>query len=290
MRFIDRVKTAVAVYHATKGWDSTAPFTDPHEIGWNLFTRYSTMPRRAVGQWMRTYGTHVRLRTPVHRIATDIASVHWSVFRVDPDDRSKRVDVTHEHPMGALLRCPNPWFSGSTLRHLWQVYWDVGGEWFTVLKKLPGESAPIEMWPVPPHWVMSVPNEEQPFYRVSFRGRFVEIPPEFMIWSQEPDPTDPYNRGLGTAYCIEDEIQQDEYASKYNSAFFRNGGSPGLIIGVPGLTDPKQAKRLEDKWSDEHGGFWNAFKPAFINGDLKAVEIARAHKGHGVHGDAQVSP
>lgn len=65
--------------------------------------------------------------------------------------------------------------------------------------------------------------------------------------------------------------------SKYIKAFFYNHARPDVIItpkGENASLNPNEMERLEQQWTNEHQGFWRAFKPLFANRavDVKVLE------------------
>src|SRR6185295_18915609 len=85
---------------------------------------------------------------------------------------------------------------------------------------------------------------------------------------KDPDPAMPYWRGTGTSQALADEMETDEYAAKYIKAFFYNSARPDVIITPKGdnaSLNPNEMDRLETQWTNEHQGFWRAFKPLFSN-------------------------
>ncbi|MHB1955044.1 MAG: phage portal protein, partial [Sulfobacillus sp.] len=273
LTFQQRVKAAVGLLFG----DPAA--LDPFEIGWNLFARYSSMPRRAGAQWLRTYSEHPRLRAPVHRIATDVSAVDWEVYELDkddPTDNGKRKNITRIHPLGELLHKGNSWHDGPTIRFLGQVNWEILGERFNIMKRA-YLRPPEELWFMPSHWVMGLPSEATPYFKCQLRGMSLDVPPENMMFAQDPDPLDPYNRGVGHAYAVDDEVSADEYAAKFNNQFFRNGASPGHIFGVKGIT-PEQGKALQKKFDQQAANFWNAFKTHFLPAEFTHMNLGNTHK------------
>jgi len=54
--------------------------------------------------------------------------------------------------------------------------------------------------------------------------------------------------------------------AQYGANFFKNGGSPGGVISVPGSGDRRKAREVKDIWESGHAGVVNAHRPAVLFG------------------------
>lgn len=255
---------------------------DPFEVGWrNGGGSFGTFVRRNVELWLRNYGEHSRLQSVVRRVARDVAAVKWQVYQeqdgeMGPEGRSRR-RALRKHPLKTLWDKPHPWFSGTKFRYLLQVHLELAGEAFILVKRTPGTLVPKELWPIPPHWVTRIPGPGRPYWEINLNGKVEQVPIGEIIWLQDPDPLNPYGRGLSVASAIDDEVAQNEWANKWNNQFFRNAARPDFVIGVPGV-EPKDYDRLRAQWEEKHQGFWNAFRPAFLSADAKVHLLTRGQK------------
>ena len=75
------------------------------------------------------------------------------------------------------------------------------------------------------------------------------------------------------AEALADELDTDEFAAKFTKSFFFNRARPDLVIFRKDL-DREEAKRLERDFVDKNRGFWRAFKPYFMPGELQIKELA----------------
>lgn len=234
-----------------------------------LQPRWGEPPKRNSEQWIELYGKSPRLR-PIYRIAKDVAAVGWGLY-VDRGERKERI---LEHPMIDLLNRPNPKMTGNILMFLTEVYLQLRGECGWLIERN-GLQVPGELWPVPPHWVVSTPSVDRPYYTVvlhSLVGETVRVALEDMVWFFEPNPVNPYSRGLGSVDGIGDEIETDEYMSKWAKQFFFNDAKPPVVIQAPGI-DKAAAERLKEEWMARYAGFANAHKPAVLPWDAKIQEL-----------------
>ena len=236
---------------------------------------YTQPPDRNTEEWFKAFGKSPRL-SPVNKIATDLAAAPGKLFRYYTD--GEREEVT-DHPFLDFLETPNP-YQGITRSALWRVMEVMGllkGDQYAVIERGRG-NAPVELWPVPPHWVAEVPSQIKPYYVIrANNGLQKDIPIEDMFVIRDLDPLNPYARGLGVAEGIADEVETDEFMAKYAKAFFFNSATPPTIITMPGSTDEDE-KRFRVGWDALHGGVQNAHRLGILNREatvIKATETAK---------------
>jgi len=75
------------------------------------------------------------------------------------------------------------------------------------------------------------------------------------------------------AEALADELDTDEFAAKFTKSFFFNRARPDLVIFRKDL-DREEAKRLERDFVDKNRGFWRAFNPYLMPGELQIKELA----------------
>jgi phage portal protein BeeE len=187
-------------------------------------------------------------------------------------DKDELTEIT-DHPMLDLLNNGNAVHSGLELRKMGSINRDLVGECFWLKERAPAKRGiPVAIWPIPPHWIMSTPVPGNDTFRVSFRSWQGEIPATEIMWFKDSDPVMPYWRGSGTAQSLADEMETDEYTAKYMKQFFYNQARPDVIItpkGEQNAFGPHETDRLEQAWTQQHAGFWRAFKPLFSNRPLE---------------------
>ena len=187
-------------------------------------------------------------------------------------DAGELTEIT-DHPMLDLLHNGNILHSGMELRKIAQIHRDLVGEAFW-LKERGAFKQITALYPIPAPWIIATPTPTQQTYRVSFKGWQGYIPASELLWFKDSDPAMPYWRGSGTAQALADELETDEYTAKYLKQFFYNSGRPDVIISPKGDLQSfgqGEVDRLDQAWTEQHGGFWRAFKPMFSSRPLEVT-------------------
>lgn len=242
------------------------------------------------------------LHAVVSKIGQAVGMTEWKIFAVvdrsdggprirharwakisDHDSRMNRMRVCkqknelieiEDHPLLEFLDMGNDALLGQNVISLTEEYLSLVGEAFWIVEK-DSDGFPIAPWPVPPHWVKSLPTESNPHYVIHFQNRMAKIPVTEVIPFLRPDPHNPYGRGIGFAKALGDELESDEYSAKHVKNFFLNRARPDIIISGDSLSRADTA-RLEERWQQEHKGFWNAFKPHFLNRKVEVKEVGQS--------------
>lgn len=257
-------------------------------------------PTRGTREYLASYSKMPWLRAVSARVAASCANTEWQLFvqrkkgepravrnkaaqRAKGPERRKmlrkladagELQQITDHPMLDLLDSANSFLTGDSMRKVTQLHIDLVGEAFW-LKERNELGVPVGVWPVPPDWIANTPTPANPNFRVSFRGWRGLIPDTEFVWFTDPDPSNPYGRGSGTARALSDELETDEYAAKHLKAWFYNRARPDLIIypkGPQGMREP-DVRRLETDWINRNGGFWRAFKPYFLTREVGIQEL-----------------
>lgn len=239
-----------------------------------LQPRWGEPPKRGTREWLQLYGQNPRLRS-VYKIAKDVAAAPWGLYV----NRGKEKQEILDHPMITLLNKPNPKMTGYTLMYLLEVWLQMCGEGGWLIERN-GLRTPGELWPIPPHWVIDTPSVAKPYFTVQPQntvGVILHIAPEDMVWFKESDPADPFARGIGSAAGILDEVETDEYMSKWAKRFFFNDAKPPIVIQAPGA-DKNTSDRLKEEWMERYSGYNNAHKPAILPWDAKIQQLGNAQR------------
>jgi len=249
-------------------------------INKRLSRHWTQAPDRASGQMPVYYGNTPRLDS-VNVIAKHCASAELLLYsKKDLRKNKEAANPIDEHPLYELLENPCPTFpeiDGWTLRYLTFVYKQLTGEcgW---LKVRDGKKI-IALLPIPKMWIIRTPTVGNHTFMVNPYGETsgvsLTVDPKDFVWFKDINVADPYGRGKGRAESVADEIEADEYASKYQKNFFFNDATPPYI--VTGYTGNQQgADQIKKSLMQKIGGFLHAREPAVLTGnvDVKTVGIA----------------
>lgn len=230
-----------------------------------MVPRWTTPPERNTQEWIEAYRTNPRLAV-VERIASDLAYAEGKLYRVDENGDEKELT---EHPFLEFWKCPNPLheMSNAALWRLLEIYLKLKGEGYFIIEKN-ALGVPVELWPVPTHWVQMTPYLDHPFYTVRLTsGVLVQVSVDDMFVMKDLNPLDPFRRGLGQSEALADEIETDEYAAKFQKRFFFNDATPNLVIAMPKSTE-EQRKRFRAEWMEKFRGHFKSHGVATVNGEV----------------------
>ena len=231
------------------------------EIKTQIGNQWSEPIDKSTREWQELYNRNPRMN-PVKKIA-DTLSCTDIQFELNSGE-------IIDNEIIDFLENPNPLISSTSIKFLTQAWLDVVGECGWLIEKN-GRGKPMEVYPIPPHWIISTPTPAQPWFVITLsedRSAYQSIPPENFIYFKSPKLVNPYGRGIGNVQQIGDEIESDEFMAKYSKRFFYNDATPPMIILADGATEI-QIDRLENEWNSSNGGSINGYKPKFLSSDLK---------------------
>lgn len=248
----------------------------PENLQQFFTSRMTSPPDRNTQEFLETYAHSPRL-APVTKIATDLSNVPGKLFRVDPATGDR--DEINDHPFLDFMRKPNPlpFMTPSALWKLHETYMLIKGEGASIIER-DRAGYPVELWPVPPHWMIDIPRLDFPFYVIRSRdGLQMPVPAEDVFLTRQLNPLDPYGRGLGDAEAVADEIETDEYMAKWAKKFFFNDATPPVLMSAPGITKDEY-DRFQAAWNDRHRGVGNAHKMGIIPRDVTVNKLVDSQR------------
>ena len=170
-----------------------------------------------------------------------MAGVHWlmgafpeapvTLSRLDSDGSPEPV---LRHEFLALLKRPNPYYSGEQLWMGIEMSYTVDGNAYALIVRN-NAGRPAQLWWVP-HWMMepewdSEGNEFLTHYVYSPPGhRPIRIEPEEVLHFRFGfDPNNP-RKGLSPLRTVMRELFTDAEAANYTASLLRNGAVPSVIV------------------------------------------------------------
>lgn len=236
-----------------------------------MLPRYTTPPERNTRDWLEMFGRNPRLAV-VDRIASDLSTCAGKLYR--KDENGEEVEIM-DHPFLNFMAHPNPLYEmtwGACWR-LQQIYLELKGEGYFVYE-FDALGRPVELWPLPTHWVQQTPYVGYPYYEIRTTGGLIrQIPVDDIFCMKELNPLDPYKRGLGAAESLADEIETDEYAAKFQKKFFYNDATPTTLISMPG-SSKDQRDRFRSEWNERFRGPFNSHGIATVDGNVTVTKLA----------------
>ena len=199
--------------------------------------------------------------------STVMAPLLW-IMRTYPEAPiaiNKDDDVIDDHRMIALLRKPNPFYSGRTLAMGTILSFTGNGNayWLKVRNAM---LEVIELWYIP-HWLIEPkwPDTNNVFishYEYRVGAKKIKLKPEDVVHFRYG--LDPMNirKGLSPLASIYREVFTDDEAANFSAAMLKNGGVPGLVISpdsVPNqygtivVTDPDK-NAVKEFFKTKFGG------------------------------------
>ena len=240
-----------------------------------MLPRYTNPPERNTEDWIKAYTTNPRMAV-VSRIASDLSFAEGKLYRVDKNGEEQELTA---HPFLNFWENPNPLheYTNAALWNLFEIYLKLKGEGYFVIEKN-ALGVPVELWPVPTHWVQMTPYIDHPFYTIRTTGGLIlEVSVDDMFVMKDLNPIDPFRRGMGQAEPLADEIETDEYAAKFQKRFFFNDATPNIIIGMPKSSD-EQRKRFRAEWMEKFRGVFNSHGVATVNGEVTINKVGDSMK------------
>ena len=240
-------------------------FTSSASRGWGVLGQAV----RNAGMWLKWFRISPRLK-PVDKIANDIAAI--DIIHVDKE--GNRFDKS---PAIELLYNPNnlPEFTKFQLIRLLEIHYKIVGEAFWIVER-DNRGNPLEILPIPPHWVKSIPRKQSDGHYKVFTsdGQKYEVPKENMVYFKRIDAYEPFKRGVGDSQQIGDELQIDEAMAKFQNLTFKNGAIPPVVVGMKGSTKIERDK-FKVNWKSEYGGLRNSHSIAVVNEDAISVQVLK---------------
>ena len=239
---------------------------------------WSKAPDRASREIPVYYGNTPRLDS-IRTIARHCASSELKLYsKADIRKNGKEnAEVIAEHELYDVFDNPVPTFpeiDGFTLKYFTFAMLDLVGEcaW---LKIREGRRI-IALLPICKSWIIKKPTIAEHYYLIrpygELSGQELFVPAEDVILFKDIDINDPYGNGKGLAESIADEIETDEYASKYQKNFFFNDATPPYVItGFQG--NEQSAQQIKKSFMEKIGGFIHAREPAVLTGNMQVQTL-----------------
>jgi len=178
------------------------------------------------------YREHVWVYACINAIAQSISGIPL-LFKTGTRKDPK---VVESHRLVDLFESPNPMMSGSQLIEATFVYLGLTGEAFYIAERKSEREIPKELWVFQPHRFKEVVDAKTGLITgwLYSRGE-KKVPLELheVVFFRYFNPYHDY-RGLAPLQAARAGIEQDYWAGKYNTAFFKNSAQPGGVLETSG--------------------------------------------------------
>lgn len=217
----------------------------------------------------KPYKESVWVYSAINAIATNISRVPFQIKRDIGAGLSKKIE---EGALYELFQNPNPLMSGRQLFEAMLIFLGLYGESMWVFNGRDNiTQIPKEIWTFSPTRFSPVQNTQGIVVGWEYdSGNAEKIPlaNHEVLFFRYFNPYDDI-RGLAPIEAAKENINQDYYATRYNSAFFKNGAAIGGFISVEGELTDEQFNRTLKQFEDRHGGYDKAHKIALLEGNGK---------------------
>lgn len=238
---------------------------------------WSNPPSMASRDLLALYHTNPRL-DGVRIIANKCASTELYLYdRKDFRKNKNNAEIIEEHEIYDLLENPCPNFrelTGWSVKYFVFACYTLVGEAY-LLKIRDPKGKVISLSPLSPSWVVSTPTIQNNYWEIypygTLGGNSLKVPNEDVIYFKDVNLLDPFGRGHGSAETIGDEIQSDEYASKYAKNLFFNDATPSAIIYAP-QGNKETADQIKKSWLQKMAGYRHAKEPMVLTGEGSKFE------------------
>ena len=136
------------------------------------------------------------------------------------------------------------------------------------------------MWAFHPGRFKEVVNAETGLISSWVYTRDVEkvpLQPHEVVFFRYFNPYHDY-RGLAPLQAARAGVEQDSWASRYNTAFFKNSAQPGGVLETSSNLTDDEYQRVLAQWQDRHGGASKAHAMALLEGGLNYKQTGLSQK------------
>lgn len=224
------------------------------------------------------YKQSVWVYAAVNAIASNIARVPFVIKRDIGAGLSKKIE---DGPIYELFQNPNPLMSQRQLFEATMIFLSLRGEGIWITERENITQIPKEIWTFDPTRFTPMQNKQGMVVGWLYDNGTGNDPIPFanheILFFRYFNPYDDI-RGLAPVVAAQENIDQDHYATQYNSAFFKNGARIGGYISVDGELTDEQFNRILKQFEDRHKGAEKAHKVALLEGGGKFTEATMSQK------------
>jgi hypothetical protein len=157
------------------------------------------------------------------------------------------VSLKKEYVNPILDFCGLIWLTCAYLQLDGNAYWHVAEDEFGI---------PIEVWPLPSHYVFPMLGESQVIdsYQLRYGQEVTEFPAREIVHFRKPSPLDMVS-GLGNLRGVLFAAETNLRMQEWENAVFTNFAMPDFLISPKGDVTEGQTKQFKADWEREYGGW-----------------------------------
>ena len=220
----------------------------------------------------------VATHNSINAIASNVSRVPFVIKRDIGAGLSRKIE---DGPIYELFQNPNPLMSQRQLFEATMIFLGLKGEAIWIIERDNITVLPKEIWTFDPSRFTPAQNKEGQITGWLYNNGSGKDPIPFanheILFFRYFNPYDDI-RGLAPIEAAKENINQDYYATRYNSAFFKNGAKIGGFISVDGELTDEQFNRILKQFEDRHQGYDKAHKIALLEGGGKFTEASVSQK------------
>lgn len=227
----------------------------------------------AKGNQLEQYGKSLYVFAAVNKIATKVAAIDMSMYRIK--GRTGDSEEVFEHEALDLLTKINPF---QTRTEFLKTAW--------INKKLTGEAfwwkvrnnrgQVVELWNLRPDLMTIVADPERYIKQYELQksdGKKEIFLPEDIIYFKDPDPLNTF-RGMSPISVAQTRIETEKAATEYQRDFFKNNARPDALLLTEETLDTEQRTQMTSAWDEEHQGSGNNSKIGILEGGMKYQQVS----------------
>ena len=215
----------------------------------------------------------------VRAVAEDIMNANFKLMQINADDSSEELQ---EHELLNLLDAPNKVTPGPVLWYKVAAHLDLCGNAYILMSGVKNETdKPQALILLDPAKIKALKDKDPEkimdgyeYQDGGFKKRYEDYEIIHIIY---PDPSDSVD-GLGTVQAIAAWIDEDNYATGFNRAFFKNGARIGGFLESENVTTPEQLDYLRKSFDQIYSGGENAHRTAALPTGTKFKEPSSNQK------------
>lgn len=206
-------------------------------------------------------------------IRTIVNSMSAVPLRIRRRGQRNYIEPVEVHPIGKVLKYPNPYMTGYHL--LERLYLDLeicGNAYWELV--FDGDDL-IAIFPLLPWQMKIVPHPRrfisQYVYKVGTRE--IVFQPREVIHFKYTDPTSEYY-GMSFLEVSQTSAESDNFISRLIRKFFENDATPSIVIKYKNILSESAFQRLRKRWLSRHQGLERKFDVAILDDDMSIERLS----------------